>query len=218
MTAKARIGSAIALGSPHIELLDDWDLSVVDFSPAGRAGMASALHDVEGLLVNSHAAVDATTLDLAPRLRAISTVSAGFDHIDLVVAARRSITVTTAPVLSDAVADLTLALIIMTARRLREGVEDLTRGVWSTGLLGTDVRGKRLLLVGFGRIGREVAARALACKMSVCAFDVQDRSAADGRRRPVLPSPTASGRPTSCRCTSISTRRRATCSTPRRSP
>ena len=173
MTAKARIGSAIALGSPHVELLDDWDLSVVDFSPAGRAGMAAALRDVEGLLVNSHAAVDATTLDLAPRLRAISTVSAGFDHIDLVVAARRSITVTTAPVLSDAVADLTLALIIMTARRLREGVEDLTRGVWSTGLLGTDVRGKRLLLVGFGRIGREVAARALACKMSVCAFDVQ---------------------------------------------
>lgn len=173
MTAKTRIGSAIALGSPHVELLDEWDLSVVDFSPGGRAGLATALHDVEGLLVNSHATVDATTLELAPRLRAISTVSVGFDHIDVAVAGRRAITVTTAPVLSDAVADLTLALIIMTARRLREAVEDLTHGVWSTGLLGTDVRGKRLLLVGFGRIGREVAARALTCKMSVCAFDVR---------------------------------------------
>jgi lactate dehydrogenase-like 2-hydroxyacid dehydrogenase len=170
---KATIGSAIALGSPHVELLDDWHLSVVDFSPAGRAVIAEALHDVEGLLVNSHATVDAATLELAPRLRAISTVSVGFDHIDVVGAARRAITVTTAPVLSDAVADLTLALIIMTARRLREAVEDLTRGVWSTGLLGTDVRGKRLLLVGLGRIGREVAARALACKMSVCAFDAR---------------------------------------------
>jgi glyoxylate reductase len=100
-------------------------------------------------------------------------VSVGFDHIDLAVAGRRAITVTTAPVLSDAVADLTLALIIMVERRLREAVDDIGRGVWSTARLGSDVRGKQLLLVGFGRIGREIAARALACKMQVRTFDVR---------------------------------------------
>src|SRR5207248_2913684 len=55
----------------------------------------------------------------------------------------------------------------------REATDDMGRGVWSTGLLGSDLRGKRLLLVGFGRIGQEVAARALAAKMTVSAFDVR---------------------------------------------
>jgi lactate dehydrogenase-like 2-hydroxyacid dehydrogenase len=169
----ATLVSAVALGSPHLEQLADWELRVVDFALAGPTELSEALRDAEGLLVNSHVTVDASTLELAPRLRVISTVSVGFDHIDLTVAGRRSITVTTTPVLSDAVADLTMALIIMVERRLREAIDDLARGVWNNALLGSDVRAKELLLVGFGRIGREVAARALACKMRVCAFDVR---------------------------------------------
>ena len=169
----ARIVSAVALGSPHLEQFAGWDLAVVDFATVSTADLSDALRDAEGLLVNSHVSVDAATLDLAPSLRAISTVSVGFDHIDLEVAGRRSITVTTTPVLSDAVADLTLALITMVLRRLGEAASDLGRGVWSNSLLGSDVRGKQLLLVGFGRIGREVAARALAAKMRVCAFDLR---------------------------------------------
>jgi lactate dehydrogenase-like 2-hydroxyacid dehydrogenase len=169
----ADIVSAISLPSPQLERFAGWELAVVDFDRATTTELADALRDAEGLLVNSHVALDESTLELAPRLRAISTVSAGFDHIDLAVARRRSITVTTTPVLSDAVADLTLALIIMTARRFGVATSDLARGVWNDRLLGTDVRGKRLLIVGFGRIGREVAARALACKMTVCAFDLR---------------------------------------------
>lgn len=169
----ARVASSVALGSPHRERFDEWGLTVVDFARTSSAALSDALRDAEGLLVNSHVMLDAATLDLAPRLRAISTVSVGFDHIDLTVAGRRAITVTTTPVLSDAVADLTLALIIMTARRVREGLEVHADGSWNTALLGSDVRGKLLLLVGFGRIGREVAARALACKMRVCVFDLR---------------------------------------------
>jgi lactate dehydrogenase-like 2-hydroxyacid dehydrogenase len=170
---KPRVVSSIALEPAQLERFCDCELTFVDFARASRDELAERLHDSEGLLVNSHVRLDAATLELAPRLRAISTISVGFDHIDVAVAGRRSITVTTAPVLSDAVADLTLALIIMTLRRLREGMDDLGRGVWNNALLGSDVRGKQLLIVGFGRIGREVAARALACKMHVCAFDLR---------------------------------------------
>jgi phosphoglycerate dehydrogenase-like enzyme len=169
----ATVVSAVTLGSPHVEQLADWELTVVDLVGATDAQLEPALRDAEALLVNSHHPVDARVLGLAPRLRAISTVSVGFDHIDIATAAGRSISVTTTPVLSDAVADLTIALITMTLRRLREAVDDIGRGVWSTGLLGSDLRGKRLLLVGFGRIAREVAARALAAKMTVVAYDVR---------------------------------------------
>ncbi|HEX4492029.1 MAG TPA: NAD(P)-dependent oxidoreductase [Acidimicrobiia bacterium] len=165
--------SAVALGAPHTELLAGWELEVVDLLRAGDAELEAALRETEALLVNSHFPVDARVLGFAPRLRAISTVSVGFDHIDVRTAAQRSITVTTTPVLSDAVADLTLALITMTLRRLRETIDDLSRGVWRNEILGHDVRGQRLLLIGFGRIAREVAARALAAKMTVCTYDVR---------------------------------------------
>jgi lactate dehydrogenase-like 2-hydroxyacid dehydrogenase len=173
VTPKSRVVTAVPLAAPHLQRFDAWELTVVDFARASRAELADALQDANGLLVNSHVDLDAATLELAPRLQVISTVSVGFDHIDLTVAGRRAITVTTTPVLSDAVADLTIALIIMVERRLREAIDDMGRGVWSNGLLGSDVRGKQLLLIGLGRIGREVAARALACKMRVCAFDVR---------------------------------------------
>jgi lactate dehydrogenase-like 2-hydroxyacid dehydrogenase len=181
---RPRVVSAVALASPHLERFDECEFVVVDFHRASPADLADALEDATGLLVNSHVPLDAATLALAPRLQAISTVSVGFDHIDLTVAGRRGITVTTTPVLSDAVADLTIALIIMVERRLREAVDDIGRGVWSTARLGSDVRAKQLLLIGFGRIGREVAARALACKMQVCAFDVRaDLEPMDGVER-----------------------------------
>lgn len=112
-------------------------------------------------------------LDAAPNLRVISTISVGFDHIPVAAALTRGIAVTHTPVLSDAVADLTLGLMVMVARRLGQAVADMGRGLWSDGLLGTDLKGKTLLLVGFGRIGHEVAARALAFKMNVCAFDAR---------------------------------------------
>ena len=83
------------------------------------------------------------------------------------------ITVTHTPVLSDAVADLTLALILMTARRLGEAVDIVANGGWDDALLGADLRSKTLLIVGFGRIGREVAQRALGFKMHVCAYDAR---------------------------------------------
>jgi len=169
----ARVVSSVHLGPPEIERLRDCELRVVDFAHASRRDLAEALRNAHGLLIDSHLTADSALLELAPHLRALSTISVGLDHIDLAAASQRSITVTHTPVLSDAVADLTLALILMTTRRLGEAVDTVANGVWDDALLGTDLRSKTLLIVGLGRIGREVARRALAFKMHVCGYDAR---------------------------------------------
>jgi len=170
---KARIVTAVPLSREQLDRLGEWEVTFVDFAQAGRAEIEAALADAEGLLVDSRALVDENLIECAPGLRAISTISVGFDHLAVAAAVERGITVTITPVLSDAVADLTLALIVMVERRLGEAITDMTRGVWNDARLGTDVRAKTLLIVGFGRIGREVAQRALAFKMRVSAFDTR---------------------------------------------
>ncbi|HEY5171843.1 MAG TPA: D-glycerate dehydrogenase [Acidimicrobiia bacterium] len=158
---------------PQLERLGGSDVRVVDFDRASRRELSDALRDAQGLLIDSHVSADAALLELAPHLRALSTISAGTDHIDLAAASQRAVTVTHTPVLSDAVADLTLGLILMTARRLGEAVDIVASGGWDDALLGIDLRSKTLLIVGLGRIGREVARRALGFKMHVCAFDTR---------------------------------------------
>ncbi len=100
-----------------------------------------------------------------PRLRLIANFGVGFEHIDLAAARARGLVVTNTPdVLTDATADLAVALMLAVARRMVEGDAELRRGAWSgwrpTHLLGRQVSGKVLGLVGFGRIARAVAQRA----------------------------------------------------------
>jgi glyoxylate reductase len=169
----APIVSAVQLGSPHLDALAAWGVHVVDFATATPAELAGALAGADALLITSHVRADAALMDLAPHLRVVSTISVGLDHIDLAAASSRGITVCNTPVLSDAVADLTLGLILMTARRLVEAVDLVQRGGWDDALLGTDLRDKTLLIVGLGRIGQEVARRAAGFKMRVCGFDTR---------------------------------------------
>ena len=103
----------------------------------------------------------------------------GVDHIDLGAAAARGIPVAHTPgVLTDAVAELTFGLLLMLARRLPEAVAAVHQGRWQDAPLGTDVKGKTLLVVGLGRIGRAVADRALAFGMTVLFHDARDDLAA----------------------------------------
>ena len=125
MIAGAPVISSVRLASPQLERLAGCDIRFVHFAHASRRELSDALHDAQGLLIDSHVTADSALLELAPDLRALSTISVGTDHIDLAAASRRDITVTHTPVLSDAVADLTLALILMTARRLGEAVHIL---------------------------------------------------------------------------------------------
>ena len=115
-----------------------------------------------------------------PGLRGLATVSVGLDHIDLAAAERIGIPIAYTPdVLTEATADLTFALILGAARRLGEGERYLREGRWTEWsfdlMLGTDVHGKTLGIIGPGRIGRAVARRAEGFGMRVL-FAGRDRS------------------------------------------
>ncbi len=174
---------AVPLAPSLLDQLSDFDLSVL---PAGRSDDAfeTAMVDAEGLLVSSHVPVDRAVMTAAPRLRVISTMSVGVDHIDLEAARARRITVTITPVLSDTVADLVMALMTMLSRRIPERMRAVAEGEWSDRPLGGDLAGKVLLIVGLGRIGQAVAARATAAKMLVRYVDSRvDMPGAAGAER-----------------------------------
>jgi glyoxylate reductase len=107
-----------------------------------------------------------------PGLRAVATVSVGLDHIDLAAADRHTIPIAYTPdVLTEATADLTFALLLAAARRLGEAERHVRAGRWTEWsfdlLLGTDVFGKTLAVIGAGRIGKAVARRAEGFSMNV---------------------------------------------------
>ncbi|MFK8024445.1 MAG: NAD(P)-dependent oxidoreductase, partial [Ilumatobacter sp.] len=102
--------------------------------------------------------VDQDFLDAAPQLDVVANVAVGFDNIDVAACSARAVTVTNTPgVLTDATADLTIALMLMITRRLGEGERLVRSGQpWKWGMemmLGTSLRGRRLGIVGMGGIG-----------------------------------------------------------------
>jgi glyoxylate reductase len=117
-------------------------------------------------------AVDRSVVDAGASLKVISNVAVCYNNIDVQYARSKGIVVTNTPdVLTESVADFTWALILAITRRLAEGERLLRRGEWKGWaldfMLGSELRGKQLGLVGIGRIGRAVAARAPAFGMKV---------------------------------------------------
>jgi glyoxylate reductase len=109
--------------------------------------------------------IDKAFLDAANDLRIVANVAVGYNNIDVAHARSRGVIVTNTPdVLTESVADFTWSLILAITRRISEGERLLRRGDWKGWafdfMLGTEIRGKQLGLVGLGRIGRAVAARA----------------------------------------------------------
>ena len=124
--------------------------------------------------------MDRSVVDAAPNLKVIANVAVGFNNIDIPYALSRGVVVTHTPdVLTESVADFTWALILAITRRLAEGERVVRRGAWKGWaldfMLGTELRGKQLGLVGVGRIGRAVAARASAFGMRVAFTEVSRR-------------------------------------------
>jgi D-lactate dehydrogenase len=114
-------------------------------------------------------------LDHLPMVKVIATMSTGFDHIDLNACKARNITVCNVPSYGDnTVAEYAFSLILALARKLKQTLERVERGLFSrTGLMGMDIKGKTLGLVGTGRIGSHMARLGWAFGMKVIAYDVR---------------------------------------------
>ena len=127
--------------------------------------------------------IDKSVIDAAARLKIAANVAVGYNNVDVPYAKSKGVIVTNTPdVLTESVADFTWALILAITRRLSEGERLLRRGGWKGWafdfMLGTELRGKQLGVVGFGRIGQAVAARAAAFGMRVAYSGRRDLGAA----------------------------------------
>ena len=138
----------------------------LDDKPLSQAQLIAAAKEADVLVPTVTDRIDSAVLSQAgPKLRLIASFGTGVDHIDLATARQRGITVTNTPgVLTEDTADMTMALILAVPRRLAEGERLIRSGNWSgwgpTTMLGHRIWGKRLGIIGMGRIGTAVARRA----------------------------------------------------------
>ena len=153
--------------------------------PPPRDELLRRVAGVDGLLSLLTDAVDDELLDAAgAQLKVVSNFAVGFDNIDVEACTRRRIPAGNTPgVLTETTADLAFALLMAAARRIPEGVDHVRDGRWLTWgpmlLMGVDVHGATLGIVGFGRIGREMARRAGGFGMRILYQDVHPATAED---------------------------------------
>jgi glyoxylate reductase len=149
-----------------------------DELPPPREELLRSIEGCDGVLTLLTDRVDAEFLDRAgPQLKVVSNYAVGFDNIDVPECTRRGIPVGNTPgVLTETTADLAFALLMAAARRLAEGDRYVRDGKWKTWgpmlLLGPDIHGATIGIVGFGRIGQAVARRAAGFGMTILYHDV----------------------------------------------
>ena len=136
------------------------------------AELASLCADATGLICQSTDRIDDPLLAACPELRVVSTIGVGYDHLDLPALTKRRIAAGNTPgVLTETTADLAFALMLAAGRRLAEAIDLARTGDWQPGdinfLLGQDIHGATLGLIGYGAIGRAVARRAHGFGMRV---------------------------------------------------
>jgi glyoxylate reductase len=142
-----------------------------------REQLIARVQDKQGLVCLLTERVDEAFLRVTPQLRIVANVAVGFDNIDVPACTKRGVAATNTPgVLDETTADFAWTLMMAVARRLGEGEALVRSGKWNgwdlDQLVGADVWGKTLGLVGFGRIGRAMARRASGFKMKVLYTDV----------------------------------------------
>ena len=150
--------------------------------------LAEFIGDAEGLLGVAKDTIDDRLIDACPKLRGVAIASTGYDYVDIEAVRRRGLSVTHTPaVLSDAVADHALFLITGARRRAHEQITMLRTGAWDhhlalDELLGLDIYGATLGLIGYGQVGKAIARRAAGYEMNIQEYS---RGPHDDRARPV---------------------------------
>src|SRR5271157_789853 len=144
--------------------------------PPSHAEIIQRVHDVEGIVSLLTDKMDAGVMDAAPHLKVLSNMAVGVDNVDVAAATARKLPVGNTPgVLTDATADQTFALMLAVARHVVEGEKFVRSGKWITWspglLLGADLVGATLGIIGFGRIGQAVAKRARGFDLRVIYYD-----------------------------------------------
>ena len=141
--------------------------------PMPKGLLVSRIRDKDGLICYPYDTIDSEVINAGAKLRAISTFSVGYDHIDVKAASRRGIVIGYTPeVLTRATADLTIALMLAVFRRITEGNDIIRKNKWKTifgpdEFLGADLYGKSLGIFGMGRIGKAVAKRSSGFEMKI---------------------------------------------------
>lgn len=159
----------------EVEKLDLGPGFDVDYRPsASRDEVLSVVHDCEVLVVRSRTKVDRELIDRAPKLRLVARPGTGLDNVDVGYAKSRGVEVLNSPEsLVEAVAEHVVLLMLALSRKLAPADQSTRAGRWEKGtIMGRELKGKVLGIVGLGRIGRRIAELADAMGMSILAYDV----------------------------------------------
>src|SRR5215204_7406705 len=156
-----------------LRVLEPFDVTVLHERPPERDELLAAVRGASGILSTATETMDEEVMDAAGEgLRVIANMAVGYDNVDVKAAGERDVVVTNTPgVLDETTADVAFMLMLAAARRLGEGERLLRAGTWEwwgpKQLMGRDVWGKRLGIIGFGRIGQAVARRARGFGMEI---------------------------------------------------
>ena len=168
-----KIVIADGLPASAIDLLSQPDWNIDNRQGRQPAELMADLSDADALVVRSATKVTRDVIDAAPKLRVIARAGTGVDNVDVAAATARGIVVMNAPGANSlSVAELAMGLILSMARNIPAADASMKTSKWEKAkFAGAEIRSKTLGLVGLGRIGQEVAARAHAFEMKVIAHD-----------------------------------------------
>src|SRR5215211_2456157 len=160
-----------------LRLIEGFDVTILSERPPERGELLEAVRGAAGILPTVTEKIDAEVMDAAGEdLRVIANMAVGYDNIDVEAATERGVVVTNTPeILNETTADTAFMLLLAAARRLGEAERLLRSGGWDSWgpkqLMGPDVWGKTLGVIGFGRIGQALARRTMGFDMELAYHD-----------------------------------------------
>ncbi|PIJ60720.1 hydroxyacid dehydrogenase [Mesotoga sp. H07.pep.5.3] len=156
-----------------MKILEDSKLFEITAEHLDKDELLKKMPEIEILVVRSATKVTSEVIDAGKKLKLIARAGVGLDNVDFEAAKRHNIMVRNTPGANAiSVAELTFGLLLSLVRHIPRGTYGIKEGKWEkTEMKGTEIFGKTIGLIGFGAIGREVAKRAIAFGMNVCAYD-----------------------------------------------